>query len=200
MPKTIDMCKGYKSYIMEPYNINYWETLKPDGMPPKLIIGKFCSIAINCTFMFTHHSMGMVTTSPRAGSSYARGDIIIGNDVWIGANCTIMDNVVLGDGCVVGTGSIVTKSVPPYAIVAGNPAKVIRYRFSEDIIQKMLDIHLWDLPDSELSKLNLWTEDIESFVDSIKNYTIDDQKNTNMLVRNVFGRSGSVRRIRFPKL
>ena len=72
-----------------------------------------------------------------------KGQILIGNDVWIGDNVTILGGNIIGDGAVVATGSIVTKDVPPYAIVAGNPARIIKYRFEKDIVDDLQKIQWW---------------------------------------------------------
>lgn len=76
--------------------------------------------------------------------------INIGNDVWIGRQCTVMDGVNIGDGAVIATGAIVTKDIPPYAIAAGIPAKIIKYRFSEEIIERLLEIKWWHFNDNEI--------------------------------------------------
>lgn len=76
----------------------------------------------------------------------------IGNDVWIGAKCTIMDGISIGDGAIVAAGSVVTKDVPPFAIVGGAPAKIIKYRFNQDIIDRLLKIQWWNLSDEEITK------------------------------------------------
>ena len=73
-----------------------------------------------------------------------KGDVTVGNDVWIGYGATILSGVTIGDGAVIGTHAVVTKDVPPYAIVAGNPGKIVKYRFSEEIINKFLEIKWWD--------------------------------------------------------
>lgn len=73
-----------------------------------------------------------------------RRDTIIGNDVWFGTNSTIMLGVKIGDGAIIGACSVVTKDVPPYSIVAGNPAKIVRYRFPDEIIEQLLKIKWWD--------------------------------------------------------
>lgn len=77
---------------------------------------------------------------------------VLGNDVWIGLRAIIMDGVHIGDGAVVAAGAVVTKDVPPYAIVGGVPARVIKYRFSQDIIDRLLELQWWNLPDDEIQK------------------------------------------------
>lgn len=94
----------------------------------------------------------------------------IGNDVWIGAKSTIMDGVKIGNGAIIAACAVVTKDVPPYAIVGGCPAKTIRFRYSEDIIMKLEDIKWWDMDDSQITKHidifhkeNLSLEDLDVF-------------------------------------
>lgn len=77
----------------------------------------------------------------------------IGNDVWIGAKATIMDGVTIGDGAIVAACAVVTKDVPPFAIVGGCPAKIIKYRFSPDIIERLLEVKWWNLDDAEITKI-----------------------------------------------
>lgn len=78
--------------------------------------------------------------------------ITIGNDVWIGRHCTIMNGVTIGDGAIVAANATVTKDVPPYAIVGGMPAKVIKYRFPQEVIDRLIEIKWWNLPDEEITK------------------------------------------------
>lgn len=92
--------------------------------------------------------------------------VTIGNDVWIGRQCIILDGVTIGDGAIVATGAVVTKDVPPFAIVGGVPAKVIKYKFSQEIIDRLEEIQWWNLPDEKI------TEVINLF--HIKNPTLDD--------------------------
>lgn len=124
----------------------------------KLIIGKFCMIASDVKFIMNgaNHLTDAISTYPFAifrngwekamdGKAYPnKGDIVIGNDVWIGYNATIMAGVKIGDGAIIGTNSTVTKDVEPYAIVGGNPASLIKKRFSESTIKKLLEIKWWD--------------------------------------------------------
>ena len=81
------------------------------------------------------------------------GDVIIGNDVWIGSGATIMSGVTIGDGAVVAANSHVCSRVPPYSVFGGNPARLIKMRFSEEIVQRLLQLKWWDLPDDAINRL-----------------------------------------------
>ena len=125
----------------------------------KLIIGKFCAIASDVKFIMNgaNHKMKAFTTYPfgifrngwEAGVSELKdlpykGDTVIGNDVWIGYDSILMPGVKVGDGSIIAAKSLVTKDVPPYTIVGGNPAKAIRKRFSDEVIECLLKIKWWD--------------------------------------------------------
>lgn len=136
-----------------------------DFVGDKLIIGKFCQIASGVTFIMNgaSHLQDSVSTFPFAifgedwkdameGKSYpTKGDTEIGNDVWIGFDATIMSGVKIGDGAIIGSKSIVTKDVEPYSIVGGNPAKLIRKRFSEQRIEELLEMQWWDWPVEQIT-------------------------------------------------
>lgn len=159
---------------MSPHHILSYDSRLSDGTTPQITIGKYCSIAANCTFVLSNHLTDRITTSPSTRSlfhhgkgnpsSFVRGNITIGSDVWIGANCTILDNVMIGNGAVVAAGAVVTKSVPPYAIVGGNPAKIIKYRFDAPTIARLEKLRIWDKSNAELDALDLWTDDIDGFL------------------------------------
>lgn len=118
-------------------------------------IGKFCSLASGINIVGGEHNTNWVSTFPlreqfllpghgKAGHPKTKGPIIIGNDVWIGIGVTILSGVKIGDGSVVAAQSVVTKDIPPYAIAAGNPAQVVKYRFNQDTIQALLRIQWWN--------------------------------------------------------
>ena len=119
-------------------------------------IGKFCSFADSVTiFAGGEHNTDWITTYPLSeiienrkcdGHPKTRGPVVIGNDVWVGSQAVIMSGVTIGDGACVGTRSVVTKDVAPYTIVAGNPARFIRKRFEDHIINELLNIKWWDWP------------------------------------------------------
>ena len=127
---------------------------------------KLCSIACGAKFLFTsaNHTQASLSTYPfpiffeewgldvqNIMSAWDnKGDIIIGNDVWIGYEAVILSGVTIGDGAIIGTRAVVTKDVPPYAIVGGVPAKTIRKRFSDDTISALLKIKWWDWPEERI--------------------------------------------------
>lgn len=138
-----------------------------DFLKDKLIIGKFCQIASGVKFLMNgmFHSLKGVSTFPFAifskecQQSYPKdfhypfkGDTVIGNDVWIGYNVTFMPGVHVGDGAIIGTNAFVTKDVEPYSVVGGNPAKLIRKRFSDNEIDQLLHIAWWNWPIEKILK------------------------------------------------
>lgn len=140
-----------------------------------LTTGNFCSIAHNVTFILGgEHRMDWITTYPFPRYEVweheeiqdfrkTKGDIVIGHDVWIGANSTILSGVTLGNGCVVGAGSLVTKSFPPYSIIGGNPAKLIRMRFNNEVIAKLENLKWWEWSDEVVKeKIPLLCSGVES--------------------------------------
>ena len=150
--------------LFEQNNVLYHYPINDD----KLIIGKFCSIACGTKFLFNsaNHRMNSLSTYPFtlffeewgldrqdvADSWDNKGDIIIGNDVWIGYEAVILTGVTIGDGAIVGTRAVVTKDVPPYTIVGGVPARPIKKRFSEETIEKLLELQWWDWPPEKLAE------------------------------------------------
>ena len=120
-------------------------------------VGKYCSIADNVNFVIDgNHSLTLFSTFPfleRLGwkeyvpGNYGKENPVVGNDVWIGSDVVIYSGVNIGDGAVVAGQSVVTKSVPPYAVVAGNPAVIKKYRFNQENILQLLDLKWWDLPE-----------------------------------------------------
>lgn len=132
----------------------------------KLIIGKFCSIASGTKFIMgsANHRLGSVTTYPFNvfGGSWQentpdhmsqlpfKGDTVIGNDVWIGRESIIMPGVKIGDGAIIAAYSVVTKDVEPYSVIGGNPARFIKKRFNDELIELLLEFKWWDLPPEKL--------------------------------------------------
>jgi acetyltransferase-like isoleucine patch superfamily enzyme len=165
--------------IFDNYQIGAWSygnpTVQVYNEHSKLIIGKYCSIANNVFILIGgEHRTSFVSTYPFAtlwnetdiADSYSKGDTIIGNDVWIGNGSMILSGVTIGDGCVIGARSLVTKNIPPYSIVGGNPAKIIKMRFTPEQIQKLLKIQWWYWPDDLVKKAIPWilSEDIDTFI------------------------------------
>lgn len=153
-------------------------------------IGRYCSVSDNLQVGLGHHPTDMLTTSPIAWREafnfsqhfeetqpgwkralptvpyYPTGFTTIGNDVWIGCSVYLRDGITIGDGAIIGAHSVVTKDVPPYAIVGGSPARVIRYRFDETVIERLLALQWWNYNILELGALDM--SDIERAVGMIE--------------------------------
>lgn len=175
--------------IISNCNIGYGTYIGSNCRFDKTIIGKYCALGSNIKVLSaTHPTNTFVSIHPafysnrmQAGFSYVKESLfeefkkindsvtaIIGNDVWIGDDVAIMGGVTVSDGAIIGTGSIVTKNVPAYAIVVGSPAKIIRYRFSEYEIEKLLNIQWWNKSREWINDNYKYFVDVKSFLENIK--------------------------------
>ena len=158
----------YNDFVHDPRdfqrnNVLYHYPINGD----RLTIGRFCSIACGTRFLMNsaNHAMGSLSTyvfpifyeewdhgMNVTGAWDHRGNIVVGNDVWIGYEAVILSGVTLGDGAIVAARSVVTKDVPPYTIVGGAPARPIRLRFGQEVIDTLLELRWWDWPLEKLAK------------------------------------------------
>ena len=155
---------GPYSYGLDNIKVKDW------GEGAFLRIGSFCSIGAGLTvYLGGNHNIEWVTTYPFGHiyqnvypSDYAprssehpstKGDVVISNDVWVGENVTIMSGVTIGNGSVVGCGALVTKDVGDYCIVAGNPARFVRRRFDDEIINALQELAWWDLDIENIKRI-----------------------------------------------
>lgn len=154
---------------------------------PPVSIGNFCSIAMGVVILANaDHATHLPSLYPFRSTLFAKGDkpgknspnldvvtkgpVEIGHDVWVGTNAIILSGVSIGTGAVIGAGAVVTKSIPPYAIAAGNPARVIRYRFEPEIIEQLLQSEWWLLPDDSIQELEpyFYSDNISQFLDKVR--------------------------------
>lgn len=159
----------YNDFVNDPKefqnnNVLYHHSINQD----KLVIGKFCSIACGVKFLFNsaNHTLNSLSTYTfllffkeweleKKNITDAwdnKGNIIIGNDVWIGYEAVILSGVTIGDGAIIGSRAVVTKDVLPYRIVGGVPARIIRKRFDEVTIDKLLQLKWWDWSEEHIQK------------------------------------------------
>lgn len=134
----------------------------------RLVIGRFCAIAAGVRFIMNgaNHAMSGLSTypfnifghgweegfDPETWDKELRGDTVVGNDVWIGYDASIMPGVTIGDGAVIAAHSVVSRDVPPYAIVAGNPAQPVRRRFDDETVERLLAIGWWHWPAEKITR------------------------------------------------
>ena len=138
-----------------------------EWMGDRLVIGKFCQIAAGVEFVMNgaNHQMNAVSTFPfytlegwemdplAPEDLPLKGDTVIGNDVWIGQNAVILPGVHIGDGAIVGASSVVASDVAPYTIVVGNPARILRRRFDDELIDLLIEFKWWDRGVEEINAL-----------------------------------------------
>jgi chloramphenicol O-acetyltransferase type B len=149
--------------------------------PAVLRMGAYCSVARGAqVFLGGEHRPDWVTTYPFTaiskeypkwpGYPHTKGDVTIGNDVWICHEAVILSGVTVGDGAVIGARALVAKDVPPYAVVSGNPARIVRMRFSDDVIARLLTIRWWDWPQDRIIRAlpMLLSADMGMFLDKVE--------------------------------
>ena len=150
-------------------------------------IGGFTSIANRVVIGGGRHPMEWVGMSPvfYAGRDSVKAKfsehvrepvrrVVIGHDVWVGHSAILLPGVHVGNGAVVGAGAVVTKSVPPYAIVAGNPARVLRHRFDEETVRRLEAIRWWAWSEDELRLLGNLTNDVPAFLDAAEKRVVSE--------------------------
>ena len=174
--KSPNIIVGDYSYYDDPIDPeNFERNVLYNYGSDQLIIGKFCAIATNVKFIMNgaNHKLDSISTYPFPifGNGWegemeklmnlpSRGDILIGNDVWIGYEALIMPGVKIGDGAIIAARSVVVSDIPPYTVAGGNPAKVIKQRFSDTEISQLLTTKWWDW---EIDKI---TRNIDKIMDS----------------------------------
>ena len=149
----------------------------------RLRVGNFCSIGPGVVILLGggNHQYDTVSTFPfddffpeyhGVEDRFGKRGVVIGSDVWIGMEAMILPGIKIGDGAVIGARSVVTKDVPPYAVVAGNPARLIKFRFPEDVVDRLLEIGWWDWPlDKIMENIELiMSRDVFRFIDKFSVY------------------------------
>jgi len=162
--------RSYRSYVDEQVQFGMYTYGHPRiyswDKDTKLVIGKFSSIADDVVFLLGgEHRTDWTSTFPFRestefkefsrevhGHPATKGDIQVGNDVWIGHGVTVLSGVAIGDGAVVASGSVVTSDIPPYSIYGGNPSRLIRTRFSSEIVEALLRISWWNWDESRIKE------------------------------------------------
>ena len=180
---------GQNSKLFPPYQvvnttINDYSYISKNSLIFDAEIGKFCSIGSNFTAGLGLHPINGISTAPMFYSStnlsngvtlcentkfQEKKPIKIGNDVFIGVNVTVLDGISIGNGAVIGAGAVVTKDIPPYAVAVGNPIRILKYRFSEEIIKELNQMEWWNWKDEDLKKVEENFYDIELFIQKYSN-------------------------------
>lgn len=177
--------KLYSTYKLNNVIIGDYSYVAPNAYISNTSIGKFCSIGPNVVCGLGIHPINGISTAPMFYSDYKQNgiticnetkivenlDVEIGNDVFIGANVTILGGIKIGDGAVIGAGAVVSKNIPPYAIAVGNPAKVIKYRFEADKIDKLLKTKWWNWEEKKLQNIEKYFFDLDYFLENVDKLT-----------------------------
>lgn len=168
----------YPASIEQQSSIGDYSYLAINAHLRMVTVGKFCSIGPNFLAGYGVHPLEGISTSPMFYSTMAQNGttlshnnkiveqkpIVIGNDVFIGANVTVLDGVTIGDGAVIGAGTVVSKDVPPYAIVVGAPIRILRYRFDDATIDKLLRLEWWNMPEDKLPLVEQYFWEVERLI------------------------------------
>ena len=176
--------KGVAVPASLPFFLGAFSHINHGGLIQNCTIGRYCAIGTNvkigngehptnwlsinsCQFVEKFHSYDKILKNKITIKEWqAYKHTYIGNDVWIGANVFIKDGVTIGDGAIIGACTVVTKDVPPYAIVVGNPGKIIRYRFSQEIIDELLKLKWWEYDISEFGEVDF--DNIEKAISQLR--------------------------------
>ena len=185
--KWVAVTAGEGSYVIDA-NLEFGSTRG------HVLIGRYCSIAHRVTFVVgLNHDYSCVTTYPfedfelndPIDTNHAynanKYQIIIGNDVWIGCDVTILGGVRIGNGAVIGAGTVVARDIPSYSVVVGNPAKVIKYRFEEDVISHLQNIKWWYWPVEKIKSQYHLMKDIGRFLQNTKEESQDGNEDETVL-------------------
>lgn len=170
-----DHTRIYPPFFLHDVTLGDYSYIARNAQISNCQIGRFCSIGPNCCCGLGIHPIDGISTSPMFYSTAKQNGVtfckenkveeslqtVIGNDVFIGANVTILDGVTIGDGAVVGAGAVVTADIPPYAIAVGVPAKVVKYRFDNETIEKLLEDQWWNQEEKKLKDVeeSFWSVD-----------------------------------------
>ena len=174
--------KLYDTYILRNSEVSNYTYISNNSVINNTTIGKFCSIGPNFISGWGIHPLHSISTSPMFYSTMKQNgysltdkntfsemrNIVIGNDVFIGMNVTVLDGVRIGDGAVIGAGAVVSKDIPPYAIAVGVPIKIIKYRFTDEVISQLLKIKWWDWDDKDLHYIVDHFYNVNEFTESFK--------------------------------
>lgn len=180
--------KIYRNVKLDHASVGDYTYICPGTKVVYAKIGKFCSIGADCNIGLPSHPIDLISSSPIFTSPHNAtkkkwvkqpfafnefDQCNIGNDVWIGTNAIIMGGITIGNGAVIGAGAVVTKDVPPYAIVGGVPAKIIRYRFNNNDISALEGVNWWDMSDKNLKAyINIFqSKNISESIIAIRNLT-----------------------------
>jgi acetyltransferase-like isoleucine patch superfamily enzyme len=171
--------KVYDSHILNDVIIGKGTYVASKASISNTIIGKFCSIGPNFVCGWGAHPINGISTSPafystrmQTGFTFSsfnkieeRKRITIGNDVFIGMNVTILDGINIGDGAVIGAGAVVSKDIPPYAVAIGCPIKIVKYRFSKEVINSLIESRWWDQSEEVLREVEKNFFEVEKFLE-----------------------------------
>ena len=154
----IIISKCNETFIDSNCEIGKYTYIGKRGGITKAVIGNYCTIGDNVYIGQGEHNYKQVALSGQLYSfnsyeEYTKKECIIGNDVWIGVGAIILRGVTIGNGAVIGANSVVTKDIPPYAVAVGSPARVVKYRFSEEKIKRLLEVKWWEYDIDEAKKI-----------------------------------------------